>query len=137
MSIVKTDPIIIGLGFLCGFLAPPDFILDREAIKNPDNLLPNIKYKKPFSYPGAITGIEACDQDQKVWLVICKNKKEAKSIINSYSKKVTVGIGGSQSSGLTYHHYKKIQAGLFGRIKLIDNVIFHVEAKAKWMYHFR
>lgn len=119
----------IGLGFLCGFLAPPEFILDREAIKNPDNLLPNIKSKKTFDYPGAITGIEAWEEDRKVWLLICKNKKEAKSVFKSYAKKMTAGIGSSQSSGPTYHHYKKTEAGLLGRIKLIDHIIFHVEAK--------
>lgn len=117
-----------GLLFLCAFLAPPEFVLDKETFKNPENILPGFN-KKVFQYPGVLTGIEGWDKDCKVWFLICKDKKEAKSVFESYAKKVTQGIGIHQSSGPTYHHYKKTEAGLLGRIKLIDQVVFHVEAK--------
>lgn len=119
----------IGLGFLCAFLAPPEFVLDREALKNPENLLTNFKFKKAFNYPGTLTAIEGWEEDHKVWLLICRDKKEAKSVFKGYAKKATEGVGIHQSSGPTYHHYKKIEAGLSGQIKLIEDVIFHVEAR--------
>jgi len=118
-----------GLGFLCGFLAPREFVLDRGALKNPFNLFKDFKLRKAFHYPGVLTGIEGWDEDRKVWLLICRNKKEAKSVFKGYAKKATEGVGIHQSSGPTYHHYKKPEAAVWGRIKLIEEVIFHVEAK--------
>jgi len=119
----------ISLLSLSASLAPPEFTLDRKAINNPDKLFTNLKVKKTFQYPGVVAGIEGWDEDRKVWLLICRDKKEAKSVFKSYAKKVTMGIGSYQSSGPTYHRYKKNDAGLSGRIKLIEDVIFHVEAK--------
>ena len=118
----------IGLLFLCAFLAPPEFVLDEEAIRNPEKILPSFN-KKAFPYPGALTGIAGWDEDRKVWLLICKDKREAKSVFESYAKKVTQGMGIQQSSGPSYHNYKKIEAGLWGRIKLIDEIILHGEAR--------
>lgn len=118
----------IGLLFLCYFLAPPEFVLNKETIKNPENILPGFN-KKAFQYPGVLTGIEGWDKDRKVWLLIYKDKKEAKSVFKSYAKKVTKEIGIHQSSGPSYHNYKKLEAGVWGRIKLIDEIILHGEAR--------
>lgn len=118
----------IGLLFLCASLAPPEFVLDEEAIKNPEKLLPSFK-KKAFHYPGALTGIAGWDEDRKVWLLIFNDKREAKSVFKNYAKKVTEGIGIHQSSSPSYHKYKKIEAGVWGRIKLIDEIILHGEAR--------
>ncbi|MGQ9777688.1 MAG: hypothetical protein ACUVQ9_10830 [Thermodesulfobacteriota bacterium] len=118
----------IGLKFLCGFLAPEEFVLDKETIENPENILPGFN-KKAFQYPGVLTGIEGWDKDRRVWFLICKDKREAKSVFESYAKKVTRGMGIHQSSGPSYHNYKKIEAGVWGRIKLIDEIILHGEAR--------
>ncbi|MGQ9646047.1 MAG: hypothetical protein ACUVWO_05840 [Thermodesulfobacteriota bacterium] len=118
----------VGFLFLCGFLAPPEYVLDKEAIKNPETILPSFS-KKAFQYPGVLSGIEGWDEDRKVWLLIFKDKREAKSVFKSYAKKITEGIGIHQSSGPSYHNYKKPEAGLWGRIKLIDEIILHGEAR--------
>mgnify|MGYP005842008187 CR=1 FL=1 len=118
----------IGLLFLCAFLAPPEFVLDKEAIKNPEKILPDFDNKKAFHYPGALRGIAGWDEDRKVWLLIFKDEWEAKSAFKSYAKEVTEGIGIHQSSGAGYHKYKKSEAGVWGRIKLIDEIILHGEA---------
>ncbi len=110
------------------FLAPPEFVLDKEAIKNKEKILSGFN-KKTFNYPGALNGIVGWDEDRKIWLLICGNKKEAKSVFESYAKKVTQGIGIHQSSGPSYHNYKKPEAGVWGCIKLIDEIILHGEAK--------
>lgn len=128
--------IIIGLLWLGLFLAPPEFILDREAVavehgalKNSERLFPNLKSKEAFRYPGAIAGLAGQNDDCKVWLLVCTDKKQAKSIFDNYAKKVTAGIGIHQSSGPSYHNYKDPKAGIWGRIKRIDEVILHVEAR--------
>lgn len=118
----------IGLLSLCAFLAPPWFILDKEAIKNPEKILSGFN-KKTFHYPGTLNGVAGWDEDRKVWLLICRDKKEAKSVFKNYAKKVTTGIGSSQSSGPSYHDYKKPELGVWGRIKLIDEIILHGEAR--------
>ncbi len=61
--------------------------------------------------------------------MIFKDKKEAKSVFKSYAKKVTKEIGIHQSSGPSYHNYKEPEAGVWGCIKLIDEIILHAEAK--------
>lgn len=38
----------IGLLFLSSYLAPPEFVLEREAVKHPDNLFSHYKFKKDF-----------------------------------------------------------------------------------------
>ncbi len=53
--------IVFGLLWLGYFLAPPEFLLNREALKlergvlrNSDQLFPNLKDKKTFHYSGAL-----------------------------------------------------------------------------------
>jgi hypothetical protein len=128
--------IIFGLLWLGFFLAPPEFILDKEAvavdhgaIKGPERLFPNLRSKEVFRYPGAIGGLTGQNDECKVWLLVCKDKKQAKSVFENYAKKVTVGIGIHQSSGPNYHHYKDPKVGIWGRIKRIDEIILHVEAR--------
>jgi hypothetical protein len=127
--------IIFGLLWFGFFLAPPEFILDREAaavehgaLKNSDRLFPNLKSIEPFHYPGALAGLAGQNDDCKVWLLVCTDKKQAKSIFESYAKKVTARFGIHQSSGPNYHNYKDPKAGIWGRIKRIDEVVLHVEA---------
>jgi hypothetical protein len=128
--------IIFGLLWFGFFLAPPEFVLDREAIAvehgaliNSGPLFPNLKSKEPFNYPGVLAGLAGQNEDCKVWLLVCMDKKQAKSIFESYAKKVTASFGIHQSSGPNYHNYKDPKAGIWGRIKRIDEVVLHVEAK--------
>ncbi len=57
------------------------------------------------------------------------DKTQAKTVFKDHSKKVTAGIGMYQSSGPNYHNYRDPKAGRRGRIKRIDEVILHIEAK--------
>ncbi|NWG03015.1 MAG: hypothetical protein HXY44_09195 [Syntrophaceae bacterium] len=128
--------VIFGLLWLGFFLAPPEFVLDKETVavergvlKNSDRLFPNLKSKQAFQYPGTLAGLASQDDNCKVWLLVCIDKTQAKTVFKNYAKKVTTGIGIHQSSGPNYHNYKDPKVGIWGRIKRIDEVILHVEAR--------
>ncbi len=128
--------IIIGLLWLGLFLAPAEFVLDKEAVavehgalKNSGRLFPNLRSKEPFHYPGALAGLAGQNDDCKVWLLVYKDKRQAKNAFKDYAKKVTAGIGIHQSSGPNFHNYKDPKVGIWGRIKPVDEVILHVEAR--------
>ncbi len=61
--------------------------------------------------------------------MVFKDENQSKTTFKEYAQKVTEGIGTHQSSGPNYHNYKNPKAGVWGRIKRIDEVILHVEAK--------
>lgn len=124
---------LLAFGFL---LAPAEFILDKELLtiergilKNSERLFPNMRYKEAFNYPGALAGLAGQNNNCKVWLLVFVDEKQAKSVFKDYSQKVTTGIGVHQSSGPSYHNYKDSKTGVCGRIKSIDEVILHIEAK--------
>ncbi len=128
--------VIFGLLWLGFLLAPPEFVLDREAVavehgalKHSERLFPSFRSKEPFHYPGAIAGLIGQNDDCKAWLLVCIDKKQAESVLKSYAKRVTAGIGTHQSSGPSYHNYNDPKAGIRGRIKRIGEVILHVEAR--------
>lgn len=128
--------VIFGLLWLGYFLAPPEFILNRKVLKpergmfrNSEQLLPNLKDKRPFHYAGALAGLTGQDDDSKVWLLVFKDENQSKTTFKEYAQKVTEGIGSHQSSGPNYHNYKNPKTGVWGRIKRIEEVILHVEAK--------
>jgi len=125
-----------GLLWLGYFSAPPEFILNREIIavdrgmlKNPEHIFPNLRSKEAFHYPGTIAGLVGQNDDCRVWLLVFEDEAQAKAAFKEYGKRVTSGMGVQQSSGINYHHYKDQKAGVWGRIKHIDEVILHIEAK--------
>jgi hypothetical protein len=128
--------IIIGLLWLGVFLTPPEFVLDRKVLtvergtpKDSGRLFPNLTSKEAFHYPGALAGLAGRNDDCKVWLLVYEDKRQAKNAFKDYAKKVTSGIGIHQSSGPSYHNYKDPKAGVWGRIKRIDEIILHIEAR--------
>ncbi len=122
---------LLGYGFL---MAPPEFVLDKEMmtvengwIKHSGRLLPYLKSKEAFQYPGAMGGLMGQDDHRRVWLLVFKDETQAKTIFKDYARKATADAGIRQSSGPNYHHYRGPKMGIVGHIKRIDNIILHVE----------
>lgn len=74
-------------------------------------------------------GLTGKNEDNKFWLLICQDEREAKSVFKNYAEKVTEGIGIHQSSGPRYHNYKNLETQTLGHIKLIDRMVVHVEGR--------
>ncbi len=130
----------IGLMWLGYFLAPSEFILNKDLLvlkadelKNSKILFTNFISKESFSYPGTLMGLTGKEEDSKFWLLICEDQKKSKSVFKNYAKKVTEGVGTHQSSGPSYHNYKNPRTGILGHIKLIDRVVVHIEGKEEEM----
>jgi hypothetical protein len=127
--------IVFGLLWLMIWVAPAEFVLDREALSNqngrfdhPDCIFPNLFLKEPFTFPGSIAGLTAKDDGFKAWVLICKNKKEAQAVFKVYGSHVAKGDKW-QSSGPGYLNYRLSDPGIHGQVKLIDDVIVHVQGR--------
>ena len=127
--------IIFGLLWLIIWVAPAEYVLDRTAISNhngrfdnPDRIFPNLPFKEPFVFPGSTAALVAKDDTAKVWVLICKNKKEAKTVFGAYGSYVAKGDKW-QSSGPRYFNYRLSDSGLRGQVKLIDEVVVHVQGR--------
>jgi hypothetical protein len=129
--------ILILMGAMWGvfLLAPPEFVLDRAAISNhngrfdhPGRIFPNFPFKEPFAFPGSTAGLVLGDDKVTAWVLVCKNKKEANAVFETYGSHVAKGDKW-QSSGPGYLNYSLSDAGLRGQVKLIDEVIVHVQGK--------
>ena len=127
--------IVFGLLWLIIWVAPAEFVLDREALSNqngrfdhPDRIFPNLSLKEPFTFSGSIAGLTAKDENVKAWVLLCKNKKEAQAIFKAYGSHVAKGDKW-QSSGPGYLNYRFPDPGIRGQVKLIDDVVVHVQSK--------
>jgi len=127
--------IIFGLLWLIIWVAPAEFVLDRATLSNhngrldhPDRIFPNVLLKEPFTFPSSIAGLAAKDENVKVWVLICKNKKEAKAVFKTYGSQVAKGDKW-QSSGPGYLNYSLSDPGVRGQVKLIDEVIVHIQGR--------
>ena len=127
--------VIFGLLWLMICVAPPEFILDREAIahqggklETPDRIFPQFFSREPYTCPGASAGITARDDDVMAWVLICENKKEAKSVFKAYSS-YAAKDSGFQSSGPGYLNYRSADGATRGQVKLINEVIVHVQGR--------
>jgi hypothetical protein len=127
--------IIFGLLWLMIWVAPPEYMLDRAALSNhngrfdhPERILPNLPFKEPFAFPGSTAGLAAKDDEVKGWVLLCKNKKEAEALFKAYGSQVAKGDKW-QSSGPGYLNYSLSDPGLRGQVKLIDEVIVHVQGR--------
>ena len=83
--------IVFGLLWLIIWVAPHEYVLDRTALSNhngrfdhPDRIFPNLPFKEPFTFPGLTAGLAAKDDTVKVWVLLCKNKKEAQAVFKAY-----------------------------------------------------
>jgi hypothetical protein len=127
--------IIFGLLWLIILVAPTEYVLDRGALfhsnarfDHPDRIFPNFPLKEPFAFPGSTTGLAAKNDKAKVWVLLCKNKKEAEAVFKAYGSHVAKGDKW-QSSGPGYLNYSLADPGLRGKVKLIDEVIVHVQGR--------
>jgi hypothetical protein len=127
--------IVFGLLWLIIWVAPAEFVLDRGALSNrdgrfdhPDRMFQNLPLKEPFAFPGSVAGLAARDDGVKAWVLICKNKKEAKAVFKAYGSHVAKGDKW-QSSGPGYLNYRLSDPGIRGQVKLIDDVIIHVQGR--------
>jgi hypothetical protein len=127
--------IVFGLLWLMIWVAPTEYVLDREALTNhngifdhPDRIFPNFPLKEPFTFPGSTAGLAAKDENVKAWALICKNKKEAQAVFKVYGSYVAKGDKW-QSSGPGYLNYRLSDPGVRGQVKLIDEVVVHVQGK--------
>jgi hypothetical protein len=127
--------IIFGLLWLMIWVAPAEFMLDRTALSNhngrfdhPDRIFPNLPFKESFTFPGSIAGLAAKDYMVKAWGLLCKNKKEAQAVFKVYGSHVAKGDKW-QSSGPGYLNYRFSDPGIRGQVKLIDEVVVHVQGK--------
>jgi hypothetical protein len=127
--------IIFGLLWLMIWVAPAEFVLDRAALSNhngrfdhPDRMFPNLPLKEPFTFTGSIAGLAAKDDMVKAWGLLCKNKKEAQAVFKVYGSHVAKGDKW-QSSGPGYLNYRFSDPGIRGQVKLIDEVVVHVQGK--------
>jgi len=129
--------ILIPIGAMWGIflLAPPEFVLNRADLSNHNNrfdqparIFPNFPFKESFVFPGTAAGLMARDDKVKVWVLACKNRKEAEEVFKAYGAHVARGDKW-QSSGPGYLNYRLSDVGLRGQVKLIDEVILHVQGK--------
>ena len=93
--------IIFGLLWLMIWVAPEEYVLDREALSNhegrfdhPDRIFPNFPLKEHFTFSGSIAGLAAKDENVKAGVLICKSKKEAEAVFKTYGSHVAKGISG-------------------------------------------
>jgi len=127
--------IIFGLLWLMIWVAPAEYVLDREALTNhngifdhTDRIFPNFSLKEPFTFPGSIAGLASKDENVKAWVLISKNKKEAEAVFKTYGSHVAKGDKW-QSSGPGYLNYRLSDPNIRGRVKLIDDVVVHVQGR--------
>ena len=127
--------IVFGLLLLMVWIAPAEYVLDREALSNhngkfdhPERIFPNIPLKDLFIFSGSIAGLAAKDENVKAWVMICKNKKEAEAVFKTYGSYVAKGDKW-QSSGPGYLNYRLSDPGIQGQVKLIDEVVVHVQGR--------
>jgi hypothetical protein len=127
--------VIFGLLWLMIWVAPSGFVLDRTAISNhngrfdhPERIFPDLPFKEPFAFPGSAAGLAAKGDKAKAWVLLCKNKKEAKAVFRAYGGHVAKGDKW-QSSGPGYLNYSLSDPGLRGQVKLIDEIVIHVQAR--------
>jgi hypothetical protein len=127
--------VIFGLMWLMIWVAPAEYVLDHGAISNhdgrfdhPDRIFPNFPFKEPYAFPGSTAGLSAKDDRAKAWVLLCKNKKEAKILFRAYGSHVAKGDKW-QSSGPGYLNYSLSDPGLRGQVKLIDEMIVHVQGR--------
>jgi hypothetical protein len=120
---------------LCFFLAPAEYILDKRVIeisvktfRYPERIFPNLPVKSRYSYPGIQAGLMAKDTNTTAKVMVLLDKEKAISIFKAYAEQYLKGIL-SRSSGSGYYNYQKKELGVAGRIKLLDNVIVHVEGE--------
>ena len=125
--------IVFGLLWLMVWIAPSEYVLDRAALSNqngrfdnPDRIFPNLPLKEPFAFAGSRAGLAAKDDAVKAWVLICNNKKEAQAVFKAYGSHVTKGDKW-QTSGPGYLNYRLSDPGIRGRVKLIDEVVIHVQ----------
>jgi hypothetical protein len=127
--------VIFGLLWLMVLVAPAEYVLDHAALSNhngrfdrPDRIFPNFPFKELFAFPGSTAGLAAKDDGVKAWVLLCKNKKEAKAVFRAYGSHVAKGDKW-QSSGPGYLNYSLSDHGLRGKVKLIDEVIIHIQGR--------
>jgi len=127
--------IVFGLLWLIIWVAPAEFVLDRAALSNhngrfdhPDRIFSNLPTKEPFTFPGSVAGLAAKDETVNAWVLLCKNKKEAQVVFKAYGSHVAKGDKW-QSSGPGYLNYRLSDPGLRGQVKLIDEVVVHVQGR--------
>ena len=127
--------VIFGLLWLMIWVAPAEYVLDRAALSNhngkfdhPDRIFPNFPAKERFAFPGATAGLAAKDDKAKAWVLLCKNKKEAKAVFGAYGSHVAKGDKW-QPSGPGYLNYSLSDPGVRGQVKLIDEVIVHIQGR--------
>jgi hypothetical protein len=127
--------IIFGLLWLMIWVAPAEYVLDRGALSHsnarfdhPDRIFPNFPLKEPFAFPGSTAGLAAKNDKAKVWVLLCKNKKEAKAVFKAYGSHVAKGDKW-QSSGPGYLNYRLSDPAIHGQVKLIDDVIVHAQGR--------
>lgn len=116
-------------------VAPSEYVLDRTALSNhdgrfdhPERILSNLAFKEPFVFSGAAAGLAAGNDGVKTWVLLCKNQKEAEAVFEAYGSHVAKGDNW-QSSGPGYLNYGFTDPGPRGQVKLIDEVIVHVQGR--------
>ena len=127
--------IIFGLLWLMIWVASAEYVLDRGALSNhngrfdhPDRMFQNLPLKEPFSFPGSTAGLTARDDTVNAWVLLCKNKEEAKAVFKAYGSYVAKGDKW-QSSGPGYLNYRFSGPEVRGQVKIIEEVIVHVQGR--------
>jgi len=122
----------IAMFFAVIALAPPEFVLNRDAISlengtllHPERIFPGFSGKAPFIFPGAAAGLAAGDGQVKAWVLICRDSKEAEAVDAAY-RRVVARAASSQSSGPGYFEYS-LKSGLHGRVERVNEVVLHVQ----------
>ena len=125
--------LIFGLLWLVIWVAPAEYVLDRATLSNhsgrfdhPERIFPNLPFKELFAFPGSTAGLAAKDNQVKAWVLLCRNKKEAKAVFGAYGSQVAKGDKW-QSSGPGYRNYRLSDPGIRGQVKLIDEMIVHIQ----------
>ena len=94
--------VIFGLLWLMIWVAPSEFMLDRAAISihngkfdHPERIFPDLPFKEPFTFRGSAAGLAAKGDKAKAWVLLCKNKKEAKAVFSAYGGPLPKDISGN------------------------------------------
>ncbi|MGD0919246.1 MAG: hypothetical protein ABSB22_22620 [Thermodesulfobacteriota bacterium] len=127
--------VIFGLLWLLIWVAPSEYVLDRSTIarqggklQHPERLFPNLTSRDSYGFPGASAGLVAWGDKVKGWVLVCETKKQAGSVFKAYSS-YAAKDSGYQSSGPGYLTYRSADRELRGQVKLIDEVIVHVQGR--------
>ncbi len=127
--------LVFALLLFCFLMAPAEYILDEQvaeinakAFRYQEKIFPDLPVKSRYEYPGIQAGLKASDTETTAYVLVPRDAEHVRPIFKAYAERYLQGIL-SQNSGSGYYNYRKKDAGVVGRIKLLDGIIVHVEGR--------